>query len=77
MERVYPPLTALRVPDAQVSGSLSSSFDGLGLYSLLHVCLSAIWCAGTRKELTRSCVFSLSYMKENPTDGPLKQTPSL
>lgn len=44
---VYLLLTAFRVPDAQVSGSLSSSFDGLGLYSPLGVRLSAIWCAGT------------------------------
>lgn len=28
---VHPSLTALRITDAQVSGSLSSSFDGLGL----------------------------------------------
>lgn len=46
---VYPPLTALRVPDAHVSGSLSSSFDGRSLYSPLHVRLSAIWRAGAKK----------------------------
>lgn len=67
---VYPLLTAPRVPDAQVSRSLSSSFDGLGLYSPLHVCLSAIWCSGTRKGLETPCY--ACHMWRKPHKGPIK-----